>query len=194
MGKVFYIMGKSSSGKDTIYKKILDSSAKLNKIVMYTTRPRRNGEADGEEYHFVDLKELERLRVEGKIIEERVYHTLVGDWYYFTVDDRQIDLKNESYLMIGTPDAFQKMKEYLGEDNIVPILVDCDDGVRLSRALQREMKQKEPKYQELCRRFLADAEDFSEKKLKEVGIEKRFLNEDLERCTKEICAYIEELR
>lgn len=48
MGKIFYIMGKSSSGKDTIYSRLLeDSQLGLSRIVLYTTRPMREGEQEG---------------------------------------------------------------------------------------------------------------------------------------------------
>ena len=52
MGKIFYLMGKSSSGKDTIYKELLQGFPKMKRIVLYTTRPRREGECDGVEYFF----------------------------------------------------------------------------------------------------------------------------------------------
>ena len=56
MGKIFYIMGKSASGKDTIYKRILQEYEKTVKhIIGYTTRPIREGEQDGVEY-FLFLK------------------------------------------------------------------------------------------------------------------------------------------
>ena len=56
--------------------------------------------------------------------------------------------------------------------------------MRLQRALDRERCQKHPKYEEMCRRFLADAADFSKEKLQEAGIHRIFYNEDLE-CTEE---------
>ena len=56
MGKIFCIMGKSATGKDTIYKKILQNSElKLRRIVSYTTRPIREGEEEGVEYYFTDV-------------------------------------------------------------------------------------------------------------------------------------------
>ncbi len=54
MGKIFYLMGKSSSGKDTIYKELIQKFPKMKRIVLYTTRPRREGERDGVEYFFTD--------------------------------------------------------------------------------------------------------------------------------------------
>ena len=73
---------------------------------------------------------------------------------------------------------------------MLPVMIELDDGVRLERALSRERKQKQPRYQEMCRRFLADSEDFSEEKILAAGICRRFKNEDLESCLEEICAYI----
>ena len=68
--------------------------------------------------------------------------------------------------------------------------MEVEDGERLKRAIAREETQKEPHYEELCRRFLADAEDFSEVKLDQPEIEKRFINTNVETTLSEITAYI----
>ena len=86
MGKIFYIMGKSSSGKDTIFKEIKKQMPQLKDIVLYTTRPIREGEKDGVEYHFVEEKKLRKMEEEGVVIEQRAYDTKCGIWYYFTAD------------------------------------------------------------------------------------------------------------
>lgn len=185
MSKIFYLMGKSASGKDTIYKKIKEAMPGLKTIVIYTTRPIRQGEAEGVEYHFVDEDKLKEFQKEGKVIELREYNTVHGVWKYFTVDDGQFDAEDD-YIAIGTLESYKGMREYLGEEKLVPIYIEVDDGVRLERALHRERKQKEPKYEELCRRFLADAVDFSTEKLNEAGITHRFLNTDVEKCVDEI--------
>lgn len=191
MGKIFYLMGQSSIGKDTIYKKLLEEkNLELERIVTYTTRPIRQGEIDDMEYHFVGSSQLEQIRDNGKLIEVRSYQTYHGVWQYFTVDDSQIDLNKTDYLIIGTLESYMKTKEYFGEDKLIPILITLDDGVRLQRALDRERMQEEPKYQELCRRFLADAVDFSKEKIEEAGITRFFYNDDLVRIMEEIILYI----
>ena len=119
-----------------------------------------------------------------------MYHTVHGDWTYFTVDDGHIDLDNNDYLLIGTVQSFSNIRKYFGKDMVIPIYIEVDDGIRLQRALTREMSQKEPKYAEMCRRFLADAEDFSEEKLNEAGIDKRFSNDFLEDTITNIETYI----
>lgn len=191
MGKIFYIMGKSSSGKDTIYKKILGKTDwNLNSIIMYTTRPIREGETNGVEYFFVEERGFEELKAEGKVIEERAYQTVYGIWRYFTVADNQIELHNNNYLMIGTLESFIKTKKYYGEDTLIPIYIEVEDGLRLERALRREKSQLFPKYEEMCRRFLADQNDFSEEKIIKAGIGKRFQNSNLEACVLEVFEYI----
>lgn len=194
MGRIFCVMGKSSTGKDTIYKKLLeDSKLGLKKIVLYTTRPIREGETHSVEYYFTTVEELENMKKENKIVECRSYNTIHGIWHYFTVKDEQINLEENNYLIIGTLESYLKTKEYFGNDKVLPIYIDIDDGERLSRALNRERAQKEPKYEELCRRFLADSADFSSEKLETAGINKTFCNDDLQRCIDEIAEYIVKL-
>lgn len=104
--------------------------------------------------------------------------------------DEQINLEERDYLVIGTLESYDKMKAYFGADRIVPVYIELEDGLRLQRALDRERSQDNPKYAELCRRFLADTEDFSEEKIKEAGIQKRFINDDISRCIQEIMEYM----
>ena len=193
MGKMIYLMGKSSSGKDTIYKKLLEwKEGELKKVVLYTTRPIRAGEEDGKAYHFTDDTGYRELEAAGRVIEARAYHTYHGLWRYFTVDDGEIDLEHYNYLAIGTIESYLKTAAYFGRDRVLPVLLELDDGIRLKRALEREMQQENPKYQELCRRFLADAEDFSDEKIRKAGIKRKFSNDDLDRCLREIEIYIKD--
>ena len=185
-GKIFYVMGKSASGKDTIYKRLRQSLPQLGTVVMYTTRPMRDGEENGREYHFTDREFLERVKKEGRLIECRTYETVCGPWDYFTVDDGQIELESGSYLMMGTLESYRKMREYYGAEVLVPIYIQVEDGLRLQRALDRERSQSHPNYSEMCRRFLADEEDFSEENLAACGIDRRYENVELERCLGEI--------
>ena len=195
MGKIFYIMGKSSSGKDTIYRRLLeDKELELRNIILYTTRPMRKGEQPGREYYFVKEETFREYEKLGKIIEARTYQTVYGPWIYFTADDGQIELEKKNYLGIGTLESYIYMKEYFGEENLCPLYIEVEDGERLKRAIRREELQPEPKYAEMCRRFLADEEDFSEENLKKAGIVKRFRNIDLESCVNELKNCIQKLQ
>lgn len=191
MGKIVYLMGKSSSGKDTIYKRLLEQEEfSFYTVVLYTTRPIRAGETDGVEYHFTDEAGFRKLQQEGKVIEDRTYHTVQGMWRYFTVMEENTFQKDKNYLMIGTLESYEKIRAYFGQEKMIPIFVDLDDGERLQRALDRERMQDVPQYEEMCRRFLADVQDFSEEKIAAAGIETRFQNDDLDRCLSEVLGYI----
>ncbi len=192
-GKIFCIMGKSGCGKNTIYRAISEEkSLPLKSVVTYTTRPIREGEVDGVDYRFVS--DSVRMDMEGrnKIIEQRAYSTVHGIWIYFTADDGQIDLRRHSSFLVGTLDSFLRLGAYFGRDAVVPIYLEVDPGERLQRALTRERAQKEPKYEELCRRFLSDEEDFSEENLKRARITRRFRNDDVKRCASEVISFMKE--
>lgn len=192
MARLFYMIGKSSTGKDTIYREVISrTDLDLNPLVMYTTRPIRKGETDGKEYYFVDEKVLNELEKEGRVIEKRAYHTIHGIWTYFTVDDEHADLNRKDYLAIGTLESYAQIRNYYGEKLVVPVYIQVEDGLRLERALKREKQQPVPKYEELCRRFLADQADYAEEKLAKAGIDRRFSNDkDIMSCVEEVAAFI----
>lgn len=193
MGKIVCLMGRSSSGKDTIYKELLaQEQVILRPIVPYTTRPIRAGEREGVEYHFTDETGFQNLLSQGRVIENRVYHTCLGLWRYFTVADESVELKDSSYVVIGTLESYEQMRRFYGEGRVLPVMIELDDGIRLQRALDREKAQEHPKYEEMCRRFLADAEDFSKKKLVKAGITRTFYNDTLSSCLEEILSYLKE--
>lgn len=190
MGKIICLMGKSSTGKDTIYKHLLaDRELGLKKIVPYTTRPIRRGERDGVEYYFKSEQDFQQMKDRHRIIEAREYHTVHGLWRYFVADDGQIE-QSGNYIMIGTLEAYRHLQDYFGADRVLPVMIELDDGDRLQRALNRERKQENPKFEEMCRRFLADSEDFSEEKIAAAGVTTRFVNNNLEQCLEHIRQYI----
>ena len=128
---------------------------------------------------------MDELQQEGKIIELREYNTVHGIWKYFTVDDGQFD-REDNLIAIGTLESYVQLKKYFGDEKLVPVYIEVEDGLRLERALSRERQQKVPKYEELCRRFLADAADFSVEKLNAAGITQKYFNIDMDKCIETI--------
>lgn len=191
MNRIFILLGKSSSGKDSIFQEIIKSHGNsLRTVVPYTTRPMREGEVDGKEYHFTDEKGFFAFKEAGKIIEDRQYDTVQGIWRYFTVDDGSFDSDGD-LLLIGTVDSCISIREYFKDrKEVLPLYIECDDGDRLIRAVNREKKRSVPQYRELCRRFLADEEDFSEERIAAAKIAAGFFNRDLKECVSEVEGYI----
>ena len=72
----------------------------------------------------------------------------------------------------------KKLKAYYGEEKIRPIYIRSGRRRTPEAGNHEEETQEAPKYEEMCRRFLADAQDFSEEKIRQAGISHRFSNMD----------------
>ena len=184
---IFCIIGKSATGKDSIYKKILEKDKTINKILTYTTRPKRLDEKDGVQYIFVDEKFLSDN--EDKIIEKRIYHTVYGDWYYATLNNFN-NSSGKKYLIIGTLESYKNLCNFFGKKNVVPIYIEVDYDIRYKRAVCREKMKDENKLLEVKRRFLADEKDFSDENLNKLNITKKFVNNNIDNCVDEIYKYM----
>lgn len=191
MSRIIVLMGKSASGKDSVYKKLAGARGdRIKTLVPYTTRPMREGEVNGKDYFFINEEEYKKLKNNNRIVEERCYDTVEGPWRYLTVNDESFE-GDKDVLLIGTLEAYLSIREFFGEEKeVVPVYIECDDGDRLIRAINREKKREKPRYKELCRRFLADDEDFSEDKLENAGVTIRIRNDDLEKCVRDVAEKI----
>ena len=184
-GKLYIVMGKSATGKDTLYVRIRERHPELLPVIPYTTRPIREGEKEGEEYRFVDEPTMREMKEKNEIIESRCYHTMRGDWYYFTAADEQL-AGDEDHIMITTLEGYEQIRDYFGSEHVIPIYIEVSDVTRIERALGREKKEETPCIAEVCRRYLADDEDFSEERLAQAGIMTRVQNQDLSQALSEI--------
>ncbi len=85
MGKIFCLMGKSASGKDYVYRTLLEENElQLKRVVPYTTRPIRVREVDGKDYFFLTDEEALEMERAGRVIETRSYDTACGLWKYIS--------------------------------------------------------------------------------------------------------------
>lgn len=186
--KIYYIMGKSATGKDTILQQLL-LRLPLERIMMYTTRPMRSGERDGVTYNFVSDSAFRMMIAHRDVAEYRYYAVGRKDiWYYFT-PRAELDTSKHSRIGIGTPESFNKLWREYGP-KLIPIYIYADDTTRFLRAVEREYHETEPDWLELCRRYVADEQDFDEMSIGH--IQNRFENNDLETCVQQICKFIEQ--
>lgn len=189
MYTLFCLAGKSGTGKDTLSGALLRAPGlNLRSLVLYTTRPRRPNEADGETYHFVTPDDLDALIARRGVVERRDYHTALGLWSYCTLPDDGPAASHR--LAVTTLPALEAYRAHFGADAVVPLYIKVPDGQRLLRSVEREALSARPCYTEVCRRYLADEEDFSPEKLKACGIGRPFVNTDLDACVKELTEYI----
>lgn len=202
MSNLIYIMGKSSSGKDTIYQKLVERMD-TNSYVLYTTRPMRDGEKEGREYNFITREEYKKLEKSGKVIEARHYNVVNAEgnkdvWTYATIDDKQWE-KAGDFLTIGTLESYNSIKKYLRNHperhlSLLPVYIRIDEEERRIRSTKRENEKARPNFEEMERRLKADNIDFSQEKLEEAGITlaQTFENDNLEDCVNKIEKYIKE--
>ena len=72
IGKMLIIVGESGSGKTSVQKEL--EKMGVAKVITYTTRPKRLGEKDGVDYHFVDEARFQRMVEERQFAEYAVYN------------------------------------------------------------------------------------------------------------------------
>ena len=118
---------------------------------------------------------MNELEKNGELIERRDYNTVNGIWSYATgIHSFEA---NHNYILITTPAAYEKIKRKISDFEIIPIYIEVNDYIRLTRALNREKMNEKQNYAEVCRRFLADEKDFSEEILDKLQIRNRFNND-----------------
>lgn len=150
---IFVLMGKSGSGKSSIEREIGNLRQDFYRIISDTTRPIREGEKEGQDYHFVS----EEFFLKGIENGDYIEHTNYNNWYY-GINKKYINLELGDYICVTNPSGYKQLKKQFG-DEVVGIVIHTDDKQRLLNYLNREEK---PNCYECCRRFLADAKDFAE--------------------------------
>lgn len=77
-GGVFIISGPSGSGKDTLLKRLFERCPDLFFSLSVITRDMREGEREGEKYHFISRERFEEMIARGELLE---HNTFVGNYY-----------------------------------------------------------------------------------------------------------------
>ena len=68
-GLLIVLSSPSGAGKSTIARMLLEADEEVTMSVSATTRPKRPGEVEGVDYHFVDEAEFDRLIAAGEFVE-----------------------------------------------------------------------------------------------------------------------------
>ena len=150
--QIIALFGESGVGKDALQNLILKQHPTYNKLISYTTRPKRDNEIDGQDYNFIKTEQFKDLIQKHKILE----YTKFNNWFYGTsVDNLKDDTVNVGVFNIQGINSIITCFE--NKIQVTPIRVYTSNKTRLLRALNRE---ENPDCKEICRRFLSDLIDF----------------------------------
>lgn len=152
--KILALFGKSGAGKDTIKRWVAynkKSRDDINNIISYTTRPQRDNEIDGVDYHFVTEEEFYKKDENCDLLEISKFN----NWYYGTA----ISSLSKKKVNIGIFNIYG-IENLLRDSRleVLPVYIQCFDRIRLLRCLNRGQTD----CHEVCRRFLADEKDFQD--------------------------------
>ena len=151
--QVVALIGKAGAGKDSIQKATCELHPLMfHPIVSCTTRPAREGEIEGVDYHYITLNEFTRRVLNGNMLEATEFR----DWFYGTT----LDSLSKDKINIGVfnPAGVEALLED-SRLNIIIFEVNAPDKQRLMRYLNREEL---PDCAEMCRRYFTDEKDFSD--------------------------------
>ena len=182
---IFALLGYSSVGKDTILKQVLKDMDDVKPIISTTTRPMRKGETEGVEYYFIDDTEFFRRGTD--FVEQRIYHTKVKEngvekdatWRYGI---ERMELEKDDYLIVIVDSVgYKELKNYVGNNKIVPIFISAPQEELKARALARGDLEAE-----VDRRLKDDYERFMDFRVRTVYHEVKNTNGRLEEAIKEV--------
>ena len=183
--KIFALLGYMGVGKDTILKQVLKDMDDVKPIISTTTRPMRKGETEGVEYYFIDDTEFFRRGTD--FVEQRIYHTKVKEngvekdttWRYGI---ERMELEKDDYLIVIVDSVgYKELKNYVGNNKIVPIFISAPQEELKARALARGDLEAE-----VDRRLKDDYERFMDFRVRTVYHEVKNTNGRLEEAIKEV--------
>lgn len=151
---VLAIVGKSASGKDYLAKILTKEIPHVTPIVSWTTRPPREGEKEGVDYHFVSKEEFLAAKHKGEFLEWSSFN----GWYYGT--PHSAIETNHVYVGVFNLDGLSSLMLHQDMYDVLPIYMDAPWYVRLKRSVKREGKLSK----EMVRRMFADYQDFAHDK------------------------------
>lgn len=146
---IFALIGQSASGKSTVERALEEKG--YPRIISYTTRPMREKEKNGVDYHFIDTDTFLELKEKSFFAETAQYR----DWWYGLSLDG-IDYENKPYIVVVTTHGYEELLKAVGKKNILGIHIKVEERERIIRQLKRG-----DEVDEVFRRIYTDRKDFA---------------------------------
>lgn len=190
---LFYICGRSGSGKDTIVKRILKENHDISLNAPITTRAMRVGEKDGVEYIFLTKEKFMKYKNSGKLLSDAVFHVynaneeMQDDYYGYPAPSDQISITSGPWVIL---EDIRTNHPNTDEFKLIPIYIMPEHEYELLyRVMKRELRNPKPKIKEVARRFCADHEVYPksvDEAISRICDTKVVVNIDLEKAIQEV--------
>jgi guanylate kinase len=179
-GLLIVLSSPSGAGKSTIARMLLESDSEVTMSVSATTRPKRPGEVDDVDYHFVDGAQFQAL-IEGDELAEWAY---VFDHRYGSPKEPIKDALREGRDILFDIDwqGTQQLK-FAFKNDLVPIFILPPSMAELERRLRARATDSEEVIQSRMRRAASEIGHWD-------TYDYVLINEDVERCLSEVRAII----
>lgn len=148
------LLGKTSSGKDTILNHLI-TRYDYKKVITYTTRPMRDGEEQDATYHFISENDFKQKIENGFFAEWKTYNTEFGIWFYGTALEDLANADDKSIIIL-TPQGYLDIKNKLF-NNVVSVYISANNETIKKRLLKRGDDKNEAQ-----RRLEHDNKDFTD--------------------------------
>ena len=143
MNKIMCIVGLQGTSKDTILNELVKHHM-FRPLISYTTRHKRPSETDGKEYFFISEQEF-NLKLENDFfIETRRYNTFIEvdgkkdkAVFSYGLPKNQVEDLTKPLVVILDKNGLLEFSNYIGSENIVVILLECDEEVTKKRVMDR---------------------------------------------------------
>lgn len=157
--KIIVLVGKCAAGKSTLMKE-LASFEEFNKVVNYTTRPKRIDEVEGEDYHFVDDKTFDEILKDPDSYGATEY-IVNGQKFRYVFSKKLLSNEKHNVMIVNPIGLKEMMKDADLRNRLCIIYIKSSLGERVARYLIRENKTDDA-YKRLMDRLLQDEKDFAD--------------------------------
>ena len=167
MHKYVYITGKSCTGKDSIYHQLIDiikndeESKKIDFQIPFTTRQKRDYERDGYDYHFISTEEFNSMILDNKFASHQSFRTS-GDQVLLYGHPKIDNSKSTHFKICTFQNITEEIKSMNSDDEVFVFNIILPPIVHAERIFKRNSAQENPNWEEVIRRTITDAEDYSE--------------------------------
>src|SRR5699024_221736 len=129
---IYVLVGQTNSGKSTLARDLVTVTG-IKQIINYTTRPMRQGERDGIDYHFITNGEMNS----GGFFGRRDFYTVYRDEpYSYAMKEDDFILLDDA-LVILDPKGVRELKDHIGYENITVVYINASEELIKERASKR---------------------------------------------------------